>query len=422
MEYPGGQKTGITYTNDSSLLVGLKDGVILSKNKGKTFSKTLNASSIFTLFSSKDGKILGGGTGKIYLSNNFGNSWDSVSIASTYPVLRIIENNNGDLFAITGTLDVNLGFVGDGVFYSGDKGLSWTNRNQGLGIYLSCEAIAVDKNDRLYLSVADEYVTGNAGLFISEDNGLNWQLIPIEIDGKMAIPNQIKIANAKGISVSSSDTVYYSLEGVASNVAVRLNLKKHINQVKTSSLWQVYKIGNSVSWWLDLPLNSIYYANNNYRYSSTTGSSQTGATYLTQNDNCIWERIDSGLGLTYSGMRNVQFFTQDEGNTVFMIQLFDDKIYYHKSSITSTGLKSENRLSTITISPNPVEKTKTIVISSYLIEGESSVSMYDSVGNKLEVVFSSNNQNEFTAPEKSGLYFIKVETNHRIKFYKLIVL
>lgn len=42
-----------------------------------------------------------------------------------FRVTNIIQNVNGDLFAITGTLDINLEFVSAGVFYSNDNGEQW---------------------------------------------------------------------------------------------------------------------------------------------------------------------------------------------------------------------------------------------------------------------------------------------------------
>ncbi|MBK6281304.1 MAG: exo-alpha-sialidase [Draconibacterium sp.] len=147
---------------------------------------------------------MAGGSGKIFIIESSGQNWDSIPINSAYPVIQFAENSNGELFAITSIYDDSLrNYVGSGVFFSGDNGLSWTPRNNGLGIYTSCGRIAIDKNDRLYVAASDNYNSGSGGLFISDNNGIEWKHIDITIDGKNAINNNLQVGNTFCLSVSS---------------------------------------------------------------------------------------------------------------------------------------------------------------------------------------------------------------------------
>lgn len=307
-EFPGGPKTSITLARDTCLFVGLINGILRSCDDGDHFEFNLHSSAIFSLFTTRSGRVLAGGTGKIFRTNDLGQNWDSISLNSNYAVVQIIENLQGELFAITGGLDKEFQLNGDGMFYSGDMGSSWVQRNNGLGEFKSCERIAVDKNGRLYLGVADENVTGQGGLFISENKGMLWEHINILVDGKGAIPDQIKIINTFGISVSPEDSVYLSYSGIAVNTLVQFNTVKHLQDVRKTTFWRPYIAGNSSTWWLDRIKNNIHFARNGDRYSSANGSTVTGGTFFSKAKASNWQKIDYGLGLDIFGERNVQFF------------------------------------------------------------------------------------------------------------------
>src|SRR5690606_6712536 len=140
------------------------NGVIKSCDDGNHFEISLKSSAVFTVFSTKEGKVLPGGSGKIFITDSSGQNWDSISIDSPYPVIQFVENSNQELFAVTSAYSDSLkNFVGSGMFFSGDKGLTWISRNNGLGNYKSCGRIAVDRNNRLYVAASDNYMSGNGG-------------------------------------------------------------------------------------------------------------------------------------------------------------------------------------------------------------------------------------------------------------------
>jgi hypothetical protein len=413
-EFPGGPKTNITLAGDSCLFVGLINGIMRSCNEGDHFDFTLNSSAIFTLFTTRSGTVLAGGTGKLFRTADLGQSWDSVSLNSIYPVVQIIENLQGELFGITGGLDKEFQLNGDGMFYSNDMGSTWVQRNQGLGDFKSCERIAADKSGRLYLGVADENVTGQGGLFISENNGLLWERINITVDGKGAIPNQIKITNTFGISVSPEDSLYLSFAGIAVNTLVQLNTVKSIQDVRKTSFWRPYIAGNSSIWWLDRIKNNIHFAQNGDRYSSAIGTANTGGTFFSKSQGSTWKKIDSGLGLDIFDERNVQFFAETKKGKIFMVQFLDERVYWADTSLVTSQRNDPGKSFLLHLYPNPVKRSGKVTIQTSFPHIEHKLSIINFNGQTMGVTKQAGTVLEIEAPRQPGSYYFQVENKFSI--------
>lgn len=413
-EFPGGPKTGIGLTRDSCLIVGLINGLLLSCNEGKKFDTILRTRVVFSVYSSVSGQLFAGGQGKIFKTKNLGQSWDSVLLHSNYPVVQIIENQQGGLFAITGGVDNNMVLNGDGVYFSSDGGNTWTQRNNGLGAYTSCERITIDKNGRLYLGVGDDQVSGQAGLFISENNGLLWEHIPISIDGRGAIPDQLRIGNTTGLAVSPEDSVLFSFTGIAVNVLVRLNIRKHIGDVRKTNFWKPYLVSNTASWWTDRPLNLFHFAKNGDWYSSTNGSILTGGTYFSKDKGLTWRWIDYGLGVDIFGERNVQYFTETPNGKIFMIQQLDERVYTADTSIITAARSDPGMSRELLVYPNPVFKEGRLMIKVSGPYAEHKLKVFDLKGRIIYSLKQTGNSLDIPAPEEPGLYYILVENKFSI--------
>ena len=87
------------------MFVSTTDAVLRSTNQFQSLEKSLDASAIYSLFATKQGKVLAGGTGKVFVSEDSGITWDSVGINTIYPIKQFIENRSGELFAITGVYE-----------------------------------------------------------------------------------------------------------------------------------------------------------------------------------------------------------------------------------------------------------------------------------------------------------------------------
>lgn len=421
-EFPDGPKIGITLTRDTCLFAATEKRILRSFNDGRNFERVLQASAVYSVFATKTGKMMAGGVGKIFISSDLGTSWDSVSLNTVYPVTQFTEGKNGELFAITGALNPEQGFMGDGVFYSADDGRNWSQRNNGLGIYKSCEKIAIDKAGRLYLAVADEHVSGSAGLFISENNGENWEHVAINIDGKNAINDEIKVGNTLGLTISPNDSIYFSFSGVAGKAAVSLNLVKSINEVRNPSQWKPFQLWNTNLWWNDRLLHNIHFAKNGDWYSSSSGSVTTGGTYIAKKNFRKWERTDYGLGLNIFSSRSEQFFAERPNGKIFMVQFLDERIYKTDTSMITTLNPVRESIKEISVFPNPVNKRESFKLKLPENDYPASYSIYNSTGKKISSHTIRENEIIITAPELPGIYFIVREAAAHAIRAKLTVL
>jgi photosystem II stability/assembly factor-like uncharacterized protein len=418
--FPGGPKTAVALARDTCLLVGLTDGIVRSFDEGNSFEHILAAPAIFTVFANSEGKVFAGGAGMIYISNDLGASWDSISTNSTYPVTQFVGNQQGDIFAATGMLSYELGYVGDGILCSEDGGLTWAQRNNGLGIYKCCERIAIDSHDRLYVAMADEYVTGNGGLFISDDAGGNWEHIPIFIDGQGVVDDHVKIANTYGLAVSPDDSVYFSFAGVAVNVLVTVNTRKSIFDIRDNSYWKIHSVFNSISWWLDRTLSSIFFASDGTWYASARGSLQSGGTYYSVDKGLSWKFTVEGLGATVMGTRLFQHFTESNSGKVYMVHTMDERVYFTENDPFSVFQPGTPPVS-YRLVPNPVRAGMVISISRNDPSGITTFTIYDISGRKVSSYTMTGQHASLEAPDKKGLYIIESHSPSGRGIYKLIV-
>jgi len=411
-EFWGGPKTGITRVNDSMMFVSTTNSIMRTTNQFQNLDKVLDASAIYSLFSTKQGTVVAGGAGKVFISDDSGMSWDSIGINTIYPIKQIIGNSYGELMAITGIYE-----EGDGVFFSGDEGKSWENRNNGLSSYLGCDKIAIDKNDRLYLAMCDPDKLGFGGLFISENSGLSWHKIAVNID---SIGNNIRIGITINLSILHNDSIYLSLHGSGANHALQLNIYKSINDIIASSNWNRLLVKNNNTWGMDLLLNNIYRAQNGYWYSSVNGHIYTSGTCFSK-EGKNWEILEYGLGLDKFGWHSEQFFIETEEGRIFMIQMLDERIYKtDKSILTSTPLPIEFEPQ-LSVYPNPVLKGEKIRIELDGMTGDKNIAIYDLTGKILHNSVTQQSFLEFTSPQKEGIYIVSVRKGNLEKALKIIV-
>ena len=412
-EFWGGPKTGIVLVDDSIFFVGTTNSVLRSIDEFDHLEQVLSASEIHTVFATQNRKLLVGGTGKIFLSDNFGISWDSVTVNTTFPLKQFIENSYGELLAITGIND-----DGDGVFFSGDGGLTWDKRNNGLGTHLGCNKIAIDKNGRLYLAIQDEDVIGFGGLFISETTGLLWQKVAVNnID---LIGNSARVGIVTNLTVLPNDSIYLSFSGSGGNFAIEVNINKSINDVTDNSAWKIFYVKQNQTWGTDGMLNNIYIAQNDDWYSSITESISRGGTCYSK-DGKNWALLDYGLGADLNNRRSEQFFAETSAGRIFMIQYLDERIYKTDKSIFTSSPKPIDVVPQINVYPNPVSKGEKLHIKLAGSSEENEVSVYDLTGRKIysQLIFES--KTEINAPLKQGMYIIEAKNLYSKSTKKILV-
>jgi hypothetical protein len=329
-DFPGGPKTTLAGLEDSVLVVGTPNGIWRSDNEGYSWTEKLSSSYVFSLHASSTGTIMAGGNGKLFFSHNKGVSWDSLSVPTSFPIIKIVENKDHEYFLIASGFTNEEGFVGDGVFYNNGDLKTWVQRNTGLPINLrSAEHLAVDKNGRIYLTLPDENTTGLGGLYFSDDDGLRWQQSPLLVNNL----GTIKVLNSFSISITPQDSVIVSVNGTAVNISTRLNLIKHINDVANNSPWRPLSIRKAINWWEDLNLNSIHYAKNGDWYSSVSSSISTGGSFYCTDRGLIWVRQTMGMGISRTDRYENNFHYEASTGKVFMVQLLDERVYYTNESL-----------------------------------------------------------------------------------------
>jgi len=338
-DFPGGPKTTLAGLEDSVLVVGTPNGIWRSDNEGYSWTKKLSSSYVFSLFVSSTGTIMAGGNGKLFLSHNKGVSWDSLSVPTSFPIIKIVENKDHEYFLIASGFTNEEGFVGDGVLYNNGDLKTWVQRNTGLPINLrSAEHLAVDKNGRIYLTLPDENTTGLGGLYFSDDDGLMWQQSPLVVNNL----GTIKVLNSFSISITPQDSVIVSVNGTAVNISTRLNLIKHINDVANNSSWRPLSIRKAINWWEDLNLNSIHYAKNGDWYSSVSSSISTGGSFYSTDRGLTWVKRTMGMGISRTDRYENNFHYEASTGKVFMVQLLDERIYYTNESLLNPITLSGN--------------------------------------------------------------------------------
>ena len=420
--FPNGAKTAITLGYDDALIVGTTKGIIRSTDKGATWTQTLADGYIHTLYTTKTGVLLAGSVGAVYVSEDNGLNWFVQSMLHPYPVRQFAENSAGQVYAVTGELNEQ-GYKGAGVFVSTDGGYNWTAKNTGLHNTLACFSIAIDKNDKLYLTMPDEHGNGAGGLFTSTNNGATWQHPSTNIDGKNAIAGTLYTTTPYAVTITPTDSVLFSFNGISrapgqSGVGVDVNLVKHMADIDDNSLlWHMeYAKPIGPMWWNAAKLNRTHFAANGDMYSSISGSENSGgSTYKKDGNDYLFH--GDGLGLDQWGRRGEQYFAEATSGRVYMVQFMDEQVYYTDKSVLPTGI-GEPADFVCQLYPNPVRSGGNLSITLNVANNGTYVSLYDVNGRE---VLKAQNTLQITMPEQSGVYLLSVQCGESRQTSRVVV-
>ncbi|MCC3160110.1 hypothetical protein LJ737_22940 [Hymenobacter sp. 15J16-1T3B] len=354
---PEGPKIGLVATGDSTLLTTVGNGLLRSPNRGRSWQLALRTHQVYALHAGRNGQLLAGGAGKVYRSPDGGATWDSVTLNTTYPVISFAETPQGGLLAGTGDAD-QTGFVGDGVFYSADQGLSWTGRSNGFGASRYVSQLVADRQGRIYAALSDEVPSRQPGLYRSEDQGQNWQYIPLRVDGRNAINDDLVAYEVLSLSVSPQDSLLCSFHGVfvtgqANNVPVAFNLSKQLGDVANPNrYWTVQQRSAAGMWWNQTPRHRVFFARNGDVYASRTGGVNSGGTLRSTDQGRSWTLLRGGLGLSAGNTREPQTFAELPDGSLFMVQDMDEQVYWTNASLI-TASRPRSAAQPLALYPNP---------------------------------------------------------------------
>jgi photosystem II stability/assembly factor-like uncharacterized protein len=126
-------------TADGSFLAGANSGVYISTDRGSSWEMKRGSAGGF-LAISMEGTVYASGGPFVWISTDNGRNWIHSDILSALGVGPIVCGRNEGLYA---------GTWGDGVFTSGDKGVTWTPLTGGLDVP-SIRSLAVTPAGYLY--------------------------------------------------------------------------------------------------------------------------------------------------------------------------------------------------------------------------------------------------------------------------------
>lgn len=345
-EFTGGPKMGIASIRDSILLVATHQSVMRSFNQGHSWDTVLVAPEIISIAAHPSGVVLAGGYGEVFQSFDFGETWASSGNLCLDPIAKIAFTNSGNALATTYDWMMNSA-EGAGVWWWNKETGEWGSRNNGLADHWAMNQLAVAPDGSAFVTVFDEWGV-NGGLYMSTNEGLQWTKVPLSFNGRPVVDNQCNLQFSTGLSISN-DSIYLSFNGKAGSVGLRLNLVKALNDINSNTPWQQYRINRGSMFWMDMLLNAIHFAQNGDRYSSHSG---TGTYFFNANR---WAFTTQGLGDDIFGRLSEQFFTEFSNGKIFMVQHYDERIYWADTSRRiTTGVPKPMAVAEWTFSPNPV--------------------------------------------------------------------
>lgn len=415
--FPGNEKKSIALIDDNTLVVGLENEVILTRDAGVNWDTVLNTNGVNTMYYAKSGRFFVGAKSKVLFSDDMKN-WDSVAVNTQALILQFEEVDN-TLFFNTGGLFGLEGYKGDGVFKSTTNGASWTTINAGLNNNLSTQYLKADKYGRLIMGIINNDVDNNTGLYMLAKNESTWQKVSLVVDGKGNINTQeARVSYFTGINNVGSDSILISFDGVVGSVGVSMNLTKHVDDLLNSSYWNqkfVYKIN---LWWADRLMNGVHVAKNNDWYSSVSGSVNYGGALFSTNQGNNWYKHTQGVGTDNLGRMNYQYFVEDSKGKVYMIQYNDFRIYWADTSL-HTGINEPVTSIPLKLYPNPTATNE----QAYL-NFESNTLRTIQVYNMLsELVYKEETTSHIVELDKlnKGMYMIHVVEGNKRKSLKWLV-
>jgi photosystem II stability/assembly factor-like uncharacterized protein len=137
------------------------DGVYYSSDKGKSWKQILYHKSISSLCITSNDILLAGGNGGIYITKDFGNTWQSIqldnnALRNNLDDKKLLVLNNGDIIA---------GSEYAGIYLSTDNGANWSQSNNG---------IQSSYTQRLFVNDNVIYAGTLSGLYKTTDDGSTW--------------------------------------------------------------------------------------------------------------------------------------------------------------------------------------------------------------------------------------------------------
>lgn len=401
---PFGPKKGLLAIGDSTLLTAVSMGLLRSTNQGRSWKLVRRTRPVYTLYATRQGLLLAGGTGVVYRSHDAGTTWDSVAVATVYPITTFTATTQGDLLLGTGGYDARGNDVGDGVFFSDDAGRTWTPRNAGFGTARSVTHLLADQQGRLFAATTEyDDPSKQPGLYWSANSGQLWHHLPLHLNDPQW-PRPVTVYYVTSLVITPQDSLICSFTGAMHPILAQGNFIKSVADATNPAIgWT--SLMSSGRWWDHDPVLPVHIARDGSWYSSRIGL-RSGGTLRSTNQGRSWSLLKGGLGSTNTGLYQQQFFAEFPSGKLFMVQLGDGQVYYHQA--TALAAKAPQKAPAVELFPNPT--TGPLQVVSIPGQRVASITLYDLQGRHLRTVRPTAEpaRIDLTA-EVPGMYQVTVE-------------
>jgi photosystem II stability/assembly factor-like uncharacterized protein len=398
-------------TVGNKLIAGTRGGVFFSDNEGNDWTESTKGLTNISIYSfATKGTDIYTGTrfGNVYLASTSDNKWAK------------INNNMNSYFYTTALMTKDsVVFAGSdqGLYTSTNKGNSWTLRTNGfptIGSNFLWELAANAPNvfaangANVYKSVGngDVWTLANTGL-------LNWQIVDLVSDGSniYALANGDATTNTSGVFLSTDNGNNWQRILLASGSAEALLVKDAHIFITMYSRGVLLFTKNGTNW----TEIRARLANTNVTSLATIGTKIFVGTYasgvfLSTDNGDNWQPINDGLTTMTVSKLIV--------NNQYVWAGTDIGVFKRPLSELTVSTKENQAEFNCSIYPNPVSNTLTINCSDALI-GQKYV-IQNVLGETLETAILTNVTTTLSVKNwAKGLYFLHlVGTSKTIKFVK----
>jgi len=222
-------------------------GMFLSTNYGNTWNASTSPSSIISLAQSGNNVFAGTFGSGLIISSDTGKVWNTSSLSSS--TIHSIAANGNNIFA--GTVD--------GIYFSSNNGTSWTLRDNGISGDLALSFLI--KGNNTFAG------TWGTGVFLSTNNGVSWTAV----NNGLSYYGGVKSFCATGNYIftgTNVDGIYRSSDN--------------------GSSWNIINKG----------LDSTNSVTALAVYGSSIFAGTSGGVYISKNNGDNWTEINTGLAST----------------------------------------------------------------------------------------------------------------------------
>ncbi len=330
-------------------------------------NQSMNSASVWALNIS--GGYLFAATGEgVYKYD--GSNWSATNISGKE--VHALSSSNGTIYA---------GTWGYGVYVSTDNGDTWSTLNDGLGVFLSIQSIAVNDNGDVYAG------TVGGGLFRLSSGGTSWQKV---MDGFVWSLG----TNSSGAVFAGTygDGLYKSLDGQNWTKLTGLNVPF------------IYSVSSDAS-------GKIYV------------SSLTSGVFVSSDNGISW----SALGMGGSGVSSL---VVNPASSAVYVGTKDGSVYATANSRITAVKESKAMPTQFKLEqnyPNPFNPTTTIEFA-LPKSGEYSLKVYNSIGQAVATVMQGSmsagvHSVQFNASElSSGMYIYRLSGNGVNMIKKMVLM